>query len=212
MTYEDKVWAKRAADLRLSEVERIQAAAEKWRTGLVALTALLTAVSVVKGPEKIADLSDTGRIVVVVLLTFALIALLIGSGSAMRAAFGYPPKDELTSSSTLKKWSGDEARTASRCLTAATVSFFVAVPLVFAATVVMWMDGEWFEKAGKPAVTVLVERNDGLQPARPCGELATLSQAQLELKRPKGDPLKDNLVIPLGSVRSMAAVDVCPKT
>lgn len=211
MSYEDKVWAKRAAALRLNEVERIQGTAQKWRDGLIALTALLTAVTIVKGPEKITELTPTGRVVVTILLSVALAALLLGSGAAMRAAFGYPPEDQLTSSGALKKWSSDEAHKASRYLYLATVCFFIAVPLVFAATLLMWFDDDWFAKAEQPRVVVVVERNDAVPPARTCGELAKLDNNKVEIKRPKDDPLEGNTVIPLTAVRSMAAVDSCPK-
>lgn len=210
MSYEDKVWAKRAAALRLSEVERVQGTAQKWRDGLVALTALLTAVTIVKGPEKITELTPTGRVVVTILLSAALAALLVGSGAAMRAAFGYPPADQLTSSGVLKRWSSGEAHKASRYLYLATVCFFVAVPLVFAATVSMWFDDEWFAKAPDPRVVVIVERDDEVPPARACGELAKLDKAQVEIRRPKDDPLTGNIVVPLSAVRSMAAVASCP--
>jgi len=212
MSYEDKVWAKRAAGLRLTEVERVQAAAEKWRNGLVALTTILTAVTIVKGPETFSDLSTAGRAVVSILLGLALLVLLVGSASSMRAAFGFPPEARLMSSSTLKQWSTDEARTATRLLRVATVSFFVAIPLVFAATAVMWFDESWFATNNARAVLVVVERDDGVDPAKPCGVLVTISRSAIELERGANDPIAGHLVIPLAAVRAVAVVDVCPDT
>ncbi len=182
MPYEDKVWANRAADLRLTELTRVQSTAKAWRTGLAGLTALLTAVTIIDGPERITDLTPTGRVAVTALVTVALLALLIGSGAAMRASFGMPPSEQLTSSGTLKQWSAAEATRAAWWLRVAIVSFFLAIPLVFFASVTTWFDDEWFDD--EPAVSfVLVELSDGVDPEPVCGPLIRLTADEIEVGR-----------------------------
>src|SRR5215211_5710257 len=90
MSLADKKWAKLADELQFKRVENIHATAGNWRNGLIALTALLTTVTILKGPEEASDLSSTGRTLAAVLLGIAFLLLLAGSICAMAAAYGFP--------------------------------------------------------------------------------------------------------------------------
>jgi hypothetical protein len=90
---------RRAEELRAldrSQLALVRATAEKWRNGLAALLALITAVSVVKGRGTVEDLSQSAKIAVGVLMLLALVAAAAGTLLAMRAAFGLPARRALT--------------------------------------------------------------------------------------------------------------------
>ena len=49
MTLDSKRWAQLASELKFTQLDTARKQAEVWRAGLAALTALLTAVFVLKG-------------------------------------------------------------------------------------------------------------------------------------------------------------------
>lgn len=209
MTLIDKKWVKLAEDLQFTQVSAIQASAKNWRDGLIALSALLTTVAVIKGPEKTTDISFWGKVLVAGLLGAALLALLIGSLLAMRAAFGLPGKKQLMTDASLKKWTTEEANKAQKCLYGAIASFFIAVPLIAAAIAFSWFDGEVFP--AEPAGFMLVEQTvEGKPAAEPiCGELVSVNENQLVLKvkYPTGSR---ETPVPVGDLVGVKIVDECP--
>jgi hypothetical protein len=183
MSLAAKRWAKLADEQQFKQLATVQATAANWRTGLIALTALLTAVTIIKGPEAAADLSTPGRIIIAVLLGLALLALLFGSGAAMYAAYGFPSRDQLLTGESLRTWSANEAKKSRKWLVAAVASFFAAVPLIGAAIAVGWFDQDWFP--ADPPALLYVERMDDAQgqPVPPvCGELKSGSAGNLFIK------------------------------
>jgi hypothetical protein len=210
MPYDDKLWAKKAAGLELEEVDQVRTAAESWRTGLIALTALFATVAIIKGQEEITALSGWGRNLVGILIGLAFITLLIGSAAAMRAAYGFPADEQVVSGSSLRAWSANEARTSRSWLVGATVCFFLAMVLIAGGIAVTWFDDEWFSKT-EPAVFVVVESPNGVKANQRCGELVKMSTDGIELKRSATDPIKDNVTVPLDSISEVTAVSSCPE-
>jgi hypothetical protein len=73
-----------------ASLSSVQAAAEKWRTGLAAFVTLITGGLLIKGPQAASDLT-TGWRIVITLLTGAGLALTVaGLWLALRAAAGAP--------------------------------------------------------------------------------------------------------------------------
>ncbi len=211
MSLADKKWAKLADEQQFKRVENIRSSAANWRTGLIALTALLATVTILKGPEKASGLSDEGRMLAALLLGVALALLLIGSLAAMRAAFGYPGDEHLITGEALREWTANEARTAKRWVKRAVWSFFLAVIAVAGAVGVTWFDGDLFP--ADPAGVVVVERHstdDSGETIVVCGELRRITSTSLILQvaRPTGERSEP---IPLDEVAGVAIESECPE-
>ncbi len=209
MSIEDKKWAQLAEAQQYKRLETIRATAGNWRTGLIALTALLTTVTILKGPEKASDLSDEGKLYAALLLGAALLLLLIGSAAAMFAAFGLPGADDLVTGEKLRKWTAKASMHAKRWLYIAVACFFLAVPAVAGAVAITWFDEDLF--AGDPAAVVVIELkpvNDEPQPPV-CGELKRGNDTVLvlEVDKPAG---KRDQTIALTDVEALAIKSDCP--
>jgi hypothetical protein len=129
-----KRWAQRAQELEFEQLDGVRARAEQWRNGLTGLTALLATVTIIKGPDTAANLSDATRTDVVNQLTWAFLLLLLGSLLAMLAAFGWPSGEMLLTGERLAAWERDETRRARRIFRAAALCLVVGVLLVGVST------------------------------------------------------------------------------
>ncbi len=90
--------------------------AEGWRTGLGGLTALLSAVLIVKGRDNITTLAPGYRWAVVLLLGLALVMLVTATLLAVRAASGRPGQEILRAGEALREWTRAELRRISRAV------------------------------------------------------------------------------------------------
>ena len=138
MSITDKKWAQLAADEQFKRLEAIRGVASKWRDGLIAMTTLITTVTVIKAPGSTTDLSSDGKAIVAIAVGAALLLLLTGSGCAMRAAYGFPGAEELIYGERLREWTALQAKKAARLLRFAVVCFFAGVVLIGAAVAVTW--------------------------------------------------------------------------
>lgn len=129
-----KRWAQRAQQAEFEQLDAVRARAEQWRNGLAGLTALLTTVTIIQGPETIAKLSKGIRNDVVNELTSAFLLLLLGSFLAMLAAFGWPSKEMLLTGERLARWEREQTRRARRILRVAAACLLLGVLLVGFAT------------------------------------------------------------------------------
>jgi len=68
----------------------VRASAEKWRTGLAALVALVTGGLLIKGPESAAELTTTWRLLLTVLAGGGIALAIYGLWRALKAAAGVP--------------------------------------------------------------------------------------------------------------------------
>ena len=73
-----------------ASLSSVQAAAEKWRTGLAAFVTIITGGLLIKGPQAASDLTTGWRIVVTLLAGAGLALAVVGLWLALQAAAGAP--------------------------------------------------------------------------------------------------------------------------
>lgn len=197
-----KRWAQRAQQLEFDELDAVRARAERWRNGLIGLTALLATVTIVKGPDTASALSDGARTEVVDQLTWAFVLLVFGSLAAMRAAFGWPAREMLLTGERLSKWEALEARRARWWLRLAAASMIVGVLLTGASTRRVLLD----EKESEHLVLVDVGESKPL-----CGKLQRSAASELSLK--VRDAFGDEVGrrIPHAQISRLRPVGTCPE-
>jgi hypothetical protein len=132
LSIDDKRWAQRANALQFQELDLVRRTAEQWRTGLAALTALLSFTSIVVAPG-IADRVTGGwRVTVGVLALAGLLALLFGTWQAMCAAFGHPDSAITMTGERLRTWESQQARRAAAALRSARSGALTGILLLIA--------------------------------------------------------------------------------
>ncbi len=134
-TASDRAQAELLQELAATQLDRVRKAAEGWRTGLAALIALITTVSVVKGENVITDLPSRYQWTVGGLVFAALITAAIGAYLSMRAAYGLPRLNPTFDLRALRK---DLTRQAIGDLTGAIILAFVTLGLLAAAVGFTW--------------------------------------------------------------------------
>jgi len=84
--------AQRAAfdDMSRKSATDVAASAERWRNGLAALTTVITAGLLIKGPANAADLTFWWRVGLTTLFGAGILASIAGTWLALRAAAGVP--------------------------------------------------------------------------------------------------------------------------
>lgn len=197
MTLDSKRWAQLASELKFSQLATARKQAEVWRAGLAALTALLTAVFVLKGRDNVSDLTEPYQAIVVALLGLALVLLLIATLWVSRALAGPIGKQILLTGEEVEEWTRSEVSKISTALRWAPLSAAVGVLAVAAAIGVTWL-------APTQAVAPLVQVTESTG-QQPCGQLIGVSDHQLIL-RPASAPV----LIPLTEVTAIAPVTACP--
>ena len=205
MSVDEKRWVKMANDIQFGELESIRATAGNWRTGLLALTALLTAVTVIKGPEKASELSSNGRGLVAALLGLALLALLLGSACSMLAAFGLPGGRELMTSVTIKEYVQAESQRALDLLAISIAFFFSGILLIAMAIGFAWFDKDLWPP--DPPALVVVQLASQDSPV--CGELMSSSSDALIIERETATGTKAQ-TIQYADLEGLAVEDECP--
>lgn len=138
MSAERLHWARRAQELRFHQLEATRKQAESWRTGLAGLTALFSAVLVVKGRDNLTSLASPYPQVVAALFGLALLALVLATLWAIRAASGTPGDTCLLAGEDLQAWTRAETSSATRKIVYARWSSLVGVSLVAVATGFAW--------------------------------------------------------------------------
>lgn len=161
------LWARRAHELRFHQLEATRKQAESWRIGLAGLTALFSAVLVVKGRDDLTRLATPFAQLVAALYALALLALVVATLSAVRAASGAPGDTCLLTGEDLEAWTRRETVQAGQKIVLARWSSLFGVCLVAAATGLAWFAP--IQSSAEPTVTV--ESTD----ARYCGGLAGVS-------------------------------------
>jgi hypothetical protein len=73
-----------------ASLSSVQAAAEKWRTGLAAFVTIITGGLLIKGPQAASDLTTGWRIVITLLAGAGLALAVVGLWLALQAAAGAP--------------------------------------------------------------------------------------------------------------------------
>jgi hypothetical protein len=78
------------SEMLKTQLSDTRTSAENWRNGLVAIIGLIATVTIVKGPSEIDGLVKPAAYAVGILLLLALACAVIGTWSALRAAYGEP--------------------------------------------------------------------------------------------------------------------------
>ena len=197
MSLDRKRWAILAQDLKFSQLDVARKQAEAWRTGLTALTALLTAILVLKGRDNVSALDSPFQWIVVALLGLALIALVTATMLVTRSIAGPPEEQILLSGEDLEEWSGREVGKISAALRKAPWLAAAGVACVAFAVGLTWLAPA--QETTAPTVQVAAPTG------QVCGELVGVSQHQLILHTEAGT----TLLLPLSAVASLTPVDNC---
>lgn len=109
-TPDDLAWEDRVAEFELNSLDRLRAHADKWRSGLIALTGVVATAAAVTAPFVGTHLQDDSKVALGIVALIAVLALGIGSAAAMRAAFGQPASIDNTGTE-LRDWTETEVKT-----------------------------------------------------------------------------------------------------
>lgn len=197
MTLDRKRWAQLASELKFSQLDTARKQAEVWRVGLAALTALLTAVFVLKSRDNVSVLIGPYQAIVVGLLGLALALLLIATLWVSRALAGPTGEEILLTGERVEQWTNEEVRRISVALRWAPASAATGVVAVAVAIGVTWL------APAQDAVAPLVQVTQSTS-QQSCGQLIGVSDRQLIL-RPASGPV----LIPLTTVTAITPVTAC---
>jgi hypothetical protein len=198
MTLDSKRWAQLASELKFSQLDTARKQAEVWRAGLAALTALLTAIFVLKGRDNVSDLTEPYQMIVVGLLGLALLLLLIATMWVSRALAGPPGQEILLTGEEVEKWTMGEVRKISAALRWAPLMAAVGVIAVAAAIGLTWLA----PAQGTTVPLVQVTESTGQQP---CGQLIGITNHELVV-----EPMTGPILVPLSAVTAITPVTACP--
>ena len=132
-------------------LERVQSRAGTWIPGLVAITGVLAAAVVVKGPESFAKLDGPWQVVIIALLGAGGVAIALGTYWSYSAAYGDAISKNDNLSNLAKKqqlasaWTdyteaiAGAVNTARSTLRRAAIATILGVVLLAAAVVLTWM-------------------------------------------------------------------------
>jgi hypothetical protein len=179
VTVPAKRWAQLADDLEFDQLGNARKLAEGWRTGLAGLTALLAAVTIIKGPDSVTELAEWLRYVVVALLALAFAALITGSLIATRAASGAPGEEIFLDADSLRNWTFRETKSIQRDIVRAARSMLFGLTALALAIGLSWLGPRAFAVAS----LITVEQNG----IRTCGTLISETNRILLLGNP-ADP------------------------
>ncbi|MEV4352263.1 hypothetical protein AB0J83_48025 [Actinoplanes sp. NPDC049596] len=132
LAIDDKRWAQRANALQYQELELVRRTAEQWRTGMAALTALLSVTSIIAAPGLADRVTGAWRTAIGLLVLAGLLALLFGTWQAMRAAFGHPDAATTMTGERLRTWESQQAQTAAQALARARTGALTGMTLLIA--------------------------------------------------------------------------------
>lgn len=196
MSLDRKRWALLAQDLKFSQLNLARKQAEAWRAGLASLTALLTAILVLKGRNNVSMLTRPYQVTAVGLLGLSLLLLLAATMLVSRALAGPPGEEILLSGEGLEQWTRDEVRKISIALRSApwlVVSGILAIAVAVGIT--------WLAPAQGSTPLVQVIGSTG----RSCGQLISITRHQVILRTAD----TATVLIPVSSVANLTPVPNC---
>jgi hypothetical protein len=178
-----------------SELDRVRSAADKWKTGLTAMLALIATVSVVKGRDSFTTLSVQTQHRIVVIIGAALLAATVAALLAMRAAYG-PMRRELIKPNeqlrNLRLRAAADARKDIRAARRLTVLSVVLLALAIGVT--------WWAKDITPAMVTITKSDDSTV----CGRYAKTTGKAVLIKT--GD---NQTGVPLSRIKSISFTPKC---
>lgn len=187
--------------MEFTRLPELRKQAEGWRTGLTGLTALLTVLALLKGPDSLADLPEWARILATAMLVGAFLLLVAGSLLAVRSAHGAPEPELVLGGQALRRWTEREAARVARALGWASVCCLLGLLLVVGSLALAWTT-----TSPTPTHLVRVDTNTGSL----CGELLSADQHQILIRRTVGSA--DVLAVSVPTVLGMQPTDSCGST
>lgn len=200
MTVPLKQWQRLADDLEFEQLANARKLAEGWRTGLASITALLAAVTIIKGPDSITQLSVWARYVVVGLLLIAFILLIAGSLTATRAASGNPGEEIFLDGEALRGWTFTEARSIQHAIMRAARLMLIGLGALALGIGLSWLGQR--DSSAESLITVQVGA------IRTCGTLLAETGRTVVLGDP-ANPAAAPQVIPLSAGTQIHTTDQC---
>ena len=128
-------WERRVYETRIGQLGILRAYAEKWRTGIIALTGLLSAASVVAAP-KLSEINADARVQIIGLGIGGLVILIIGVALAMRASIGIPGRKVLLLPQAIRDWEIWESKVSRVCIILSLVFTLVGLSAILGATAI----------------------------------------------------------------------------
>ena len=185
----------KAAESQLADVRK---AADSWKTGLAALTALVATIFFIKGRESVFEISLGWRWVLAIVLVIAFGAAIYGAWEAMRAAYGEYETvawDEVLAEGGWVSYQGSIAESAISHLKKAQLATIASLIGMVAAVLITWFADE---PARSTKARVTVTGNKVV-----CGKLVGGIARGASIK------IEGFERIPLDDVVSFAIVDEC---
>jgi hypothetical protein len=128
-----------------NRLQLVRTRAEKWLGGLTALTGLVTAVLVIKGPQSTTDIATSWKVAAGTLIAASLAVLVFGTYRAYQSAYGDPgrinevnPQPLTGLADRLARARNKAAASAQAHLGHAVIATLVAVALLAAAIGLTW--------------------------------------------------------------------------
>jgi hypothetical protein len=204
-----KRWAVLAQQLKFGQLDIARKQAEVWRNGLASLTALLTAVLVLKGRDNVSALTEPAQAIVIAMLGVSLLLLIIATVWVSRALAGPPGQEILLSGESLRNWTEGEVKKISRAVETVPWLAAAGVILVAVAVSITWI-APTQDTGTSPLVTVS-DRTGG----QLCGQLVGIARNQVILGNavitvPSAAPSPGPTVLPLTEVTAITPVASCP--
>jgi hypothetical protein len=194
-------WEQRAAELSRTSLDTIRASATAWAATTTALIGVFGTVTIVKGPDTLAQLTGTSRDAVLGLVIGAAVIAFVSIVATAYASQGPTKRYSPLNGIRLKLWTSKTTRHAHTALLVGRVTAIVAALLVLAAGITAAVAGASTSAAPSGASYLVRTSDGGLQ----CGVL-TRSSGQLVLTDGSGA-----VVLSLSSgVAAVTAVASCP--
>jgi hypothetical protein len=205
-----KRWAVLAQQLKFGQLDIARAQAEVWRNGLASLTALLTAILVLKGRDNVSALTEPYQAIVISLLGLSLLLLIGATMWVSRALAGPPGQEILLSGESLRDWTNGEVKKISTAVETVPWLAAVGVILVAVAVGITWIAPT--QDAGTSPLVTVSDRTGG----QLCGQLVGIARNQVILgngtiiSAPNATPSPGPTVLPLTEVTAITPVSSCP--
>jgi hypothetical protein len=196
VSLDSKRWALMAKELKFHQLDAARQQAEAWRTGLAALTALMTAIFVIKGRDNVSELTQPYRTITVLLLGMALGLLIWATMLVSRAIAGPPGKEILLSGEGLRAWTAQEVENISNAIRWAPRLAVTGIVTVALAVGITWLAPA--QSVGGPLIQINEE--DG----QACGQMIGITQHQVVIQQ-NGK----TVVLPLSTVINAEPVTGC---
>lgn len=179
-------------------IDEVRRAAEKWTTGVTALTGLFGISGLAFGKDAISELGTGGKTVVMLVLSLATALGVAAIWNSWKAAYGWPSVQSLKTDQQLKAWYEQRRNSepSVKKLRAGIGSAILALAALVAAVglTVFW------PKAAAPAPLVTISMSDG---STACGKLLpSLGSDIIRIRRTDGGitaikpPTATNVALP----------------